>query len=467
MKVVAPSAEVDFGFANAMTGGGFSHVDVQQSAVVRLFTQLPRANETLPFWLPNGCGYGASEADTSNGANNSPSPTPTPSPAPTTPFVPGNGETDNKLSIQGSGITIDQGATSNPITGWSIAGLGDGQNANATYRFFSPTGSTTPIEKNANVSNFTVGPEITNTPGEWWVYGYGDSSKSTKGNPGGNPKYTPNHLVVTVAPLVTPPVPVDPDDSLTGCQGPDRGNFGQLDSPRKDGTHGQQALAENIAFGLDHTLIPFDWGGVAPVSNCGTTQHGFIDGASPDTAPVDDRNCVVADSGNDGPYVFDGLVSGTNGKPGRLNAPTTCPSPVALDSSKFDGINLNNDALGCFLRDGATLFDIAQTAGVNTDMLDPAVVKSPRFVWLPVVVSNDRTVKNFQPILTFVPGFITDATIASPTPSSTNGLDVNGNSVKVLHVFVFNSDALPVDERSPVVDYDPGLHLPSKVILTQ
>ncbi len=100
---------------------------------------------------------------------------------------------------------------------------------------------------------------------------------------------------------------------------------------------------------------------------------------------------------------------------------------------------MNNDRLSCFLRNGATLARLAMDTGVTQTMLDPRVVDSPRFVWLPVVEATDRAQKNFQPIRDFVPAFITDETTTSEaTVNAVNGLEINGNSVKVLHVFVFN-----------------------------
>jgi hypothetical protein len=90
-------------------------------------------------------------------------------------------------------------------------------------------------------------------------------------------------------------------------------------------------------------------------------------------------------------------------------------------------------------------------------MLDPAVVRSPRFVWLPVVYATDRAQKGFQPIIAFVPGFITEETQTSPPNDAAghvNGLEVNGNSVKVLHVLTFNRAALPPDELEDTSDYD-------------
>jgi hypothetical protein len=117
---------------------------------------------------------------------------------------------------------------------------------------------------------------------------------------------------------------------------------------------------------------------------------------------------------------------------------------------------VNNDVLSCFLRDGATLADITSPTGVSTSMIDPKVMQSPRFVWLPVVYAYDRAQKNFQPIRQFVAGFITDET-QTTSATAANGLDLDGNSVKVLHVFTFNRDVLPTIEHSETTDYTPTI----------
>ena len=85
-------------------------------------------------------------------------------------------------------------------------------------------------------------------------------------------------------------------------------------------------------------------------------------------------------------------------------------------------------------------------------MLDPAVVDSPRFVWLPVVYATDRAQKDFQPILEFVPAFITDET-QTTAATADNGVEISGNSVKALTLFCFNKEALPLNAQSPTVTY--------------
>jgi hypothetical protein len=170
---------------------------------------------------------------------------------------------------------------------------------------------------------------------------------------------------------------------------------------------------------------------------------------------MDGNNCITGDTGNDGPKMYEGLVAGLgDGTTGRLDVAhgaTTCPNRSNL---VLDGRTLNNDVLSCFLRNGATLGDITKSSGVSTSMIDPAVMRSPRFVWLPVVYAYDRAQKNFQPIRQFVAGFITDET-QTTAATADNGLTTNGNSVKVLHVFTFNRDVLPPVEASQTTQYDP------------
>ena len=249
----------------------------------------------------------------------------------------------------------------------------------------------------------------------------------------------------------------------SGCIGQDRGNFGQLDSPRADESNSQKAFAVNIAEGIDHQLMPYVFPStMGATKDCGSGSS-LLPGAKVDDqggTSGDGANCIKGDTGNDGPKTYDGLVSGVNGLKGRLDASrgtTSCPSRSNVSVS---GTLINNDTLSCFLRNGATLSQIASDSGVNTNMLDPAIKQSPRFVYMPVVYANDRAQKGFQPILQFVPAFITEETQTSgPVDGSgkINGLDINGNSVKVLHVFTFNRDALSPDEVSDTTAYDPSV----------
>lgn len=325
----------------------------------------------------------------------------------------------------------------------------------------------------------TVGPgDVTGTSGVWHVFLIAANNGGQQGT------FSANHRTITVTPPSAPtsapassttptsasadatPAPkasATPTGDPAGCVGQDRGNVGQLTSPRVDESNAQRALPRNIALGLDHCLDHYPApGGSEVVKSCETRAGGVVPGGRLDDRPGsagDRANCIMADPGNDGPKTYDGLVAGTGGGVrGRLDVhggATRCPGrpPVSVD-----GVEVNNDTLACFLRNGATLASIARETGVDASMLDPAIVTSPRFVYLPVVHASDRAQKTYQPIRSFVPGFITSETTTTGAPSSgINGLDVNGRSVKVLRVFVFNRDALPPSETSESADFDPAL----------
>ena len=456
MKVVAPASRVEFGLANVI---GISGTNVQRSATVRMTSELPPMEKTLPFWLPTGCGYGPTQADTAQGNQPAPTPTPTatatatPSPVP---FVPSPIGTHILLGLPV--IPIGYLGTVN-ISGYSVTGVGV-QYKKVTLRAFPPTGSAyvdfaAQTAGNGAIPTFTVSSEISATPGDWTVYALAQKVNSVS--------YSATHLILHVAdapgPTPTPTPSASPTvaDVAVGCVGQDRGNFGQLDAPRVEGGTKQARLARNIALGMDHELVPYVFApGQVEKKDCGSGAT-LLPGAQLDDTSRAGNNCIVGDPGNDGPKMMDGLVQGIAGvAPGRLNVvngATTCPGRANLNLS---GVLLNNDTLSCFLRNGADLADIAQSSGVTTAMLDPAVMKSPRFVWLPVVYATDRAQKNYQPIRQFVPGFITDET-QTTAPTLANGLEINGNSVSVLKVFTFNRAALPTIETSDTTNYSPSV----------
>ncbi|WP_372736238.1 hypothetical protein [Nocardioides sp.] len=464
MKVDAPAADVEMYFSRVM---GIDGTSVQRAATVRAMGTLPRSIDMLPFWLPSGCALGPAAADTTGGggaaASSSPSASPTASPS----ASPTSGAYDQGLpvgvhSLNGPDFTVAMNA-SRTISGLNITSVAK-QVDRSSIRFYAPDGSrfieyaATDLKNPAStltVGDFQIASEVTSTPGDWSIYAVVERNKKVE--------ISASHRVVHVEGAVVPsPSPSAPPVSVpVGCIGQDRGNFGQLDSPRKDLGTGQtnKRLALNIAEGLDHQLVPFVFAsGQAPVKECGSQGKGYITGSQLDDVAQDGRNCIQGDTGNDGPAIYDGLIGGIDGHAGRLSVTrpgnqTTCPG-------RFDRVigasTINNDVLSCFLRNGATLADLAQPTGVTEAMLDPRVVDSPRFVWLPVVYANDRAQKNFQPILDFVPAFITDETQTS-VASADNGVQVNGNSVKTLNVFCFNIEALPVDSRSATTNYNTAL----------
>lgn len=248
-----------------------------------------------------------------------------------------------------------------------------------------------------------------------------------------------------------------------GCSESGGGQFGQLDSPRRDVSQLQAALAENTAVGLDHLIMPFTG---ATQEECGKKNHAPPTGGIQDNDPAKPVvNCLMPQTGNDGPALLDGLITGTGSSPGRLAAVNgaTSSSCGGRTNTAVSGVTINNDVLSCFLRDGYSLDDIAQPTGVTQEMLDPAVVDSPRFVWIPILNTPDRDIDNntFYAIKRFVPGFITyqhrGATRSVPgdDPTGDNGVAVSGGKVESVQVFTFNPDALPVSDRAFTMPFDP------------
>ena len=98
---------------------------------------------------------------------------------------------------------------------------------------------------------------------------------------------------------------------------------------------------------------------------------------------------------------------------------------------------------------------------VSQTWLDPAVVKSPRFVWVPVVYAGNRASHQFQALKTYVPAFITDEHMVSGSlvaATNDNGITLNngGQQVESVQLFSFNPNILPLNLRSPDQTYDPN-----------
>lgn len=432
LEVTAPKADVGFAFAGVM---GIPGVKVHATATVRVESQIPGSN-VLPFAIPSGCPFGPGKADTE-------SPGKTVKATPPGDFTPSNGDTGSHTIS-----TLTPNTTAPTLSVPVVATLGNLPNNSTGGNIRFRIGATNlvdipvtwPQTSNSDrirTVNFTVTTDVTGTSGTWKVWlllnKYSESSQT---------------FTVTGEP--------PPDPLPVGCANKMQGNFGKLDSPRNDEHKQPEAYALNIAKGLDHLVVPFR----SPSSeDCG--KNSPIPDAVLDVAPIPppdqpQPNCLHVEPGNAGPNTMDGLVTGVNSVKGRLDAQNGNTKAGCGSNATINGVTVNNDKLSCFLRNGATLAQLASPAGVTSDMLDPAAVKSPRFVWIPVFHSLTRQGHEFQPILKFVPAFITDET-QTTAATSDNGVIWSGNSVSSIQVFTFNPAALPIDERDPSIPYDPNL----------
>ncbi len=519
MRLVSPPARVNFSFAQAAPEGP-DGVDVRAGATVRLFSEVP-GNDVMPLWMPSGCPYGSAEGDTTNtgngngggngNGNNTPTPTPTPTPtasptATATTSAPPNGNgtgvdasrpvylTSSAFQDVQANSTVVVELTLTPGPGYSAFNLrkqvdplvhfqfSDGTRFDVTGAWFpaNPSGST------AWTMRVTVNPaNITSRPGAWmYQVRAGQQLQGSNWQPvytgvgtfqvvGPTPTASPTSPTPTAT--ATPsPTATSSEQFNTFCPGASTGNFGQLNSPRQGMGFGSRntRLAMNFQQGIDHVLTPYV---NAPSNSCenptGQTLAVLDDYNG---SVVNGANCIVGDTGNDGPFIFNGLIDGIGGQPGRLNVvngatKSDCNRPAA----SLGGVNINNDTLSCYLLNGHSLADISQSSGVDTTMLDPAVVNSPRFIWIPIVRAADRSEHDYQPIIRFVPGFFTDETASSTKGSSnataSNGLICNGggtcNSFSKLVVYTFNPDALQERDRNPVVEYDPTVGRPLPLLV--
>ena len=491
MTLTPPGAYVTFGLAGTVKNG----VNIQRSATVKLVSLPPPRAKVVPLWLPSGCGYGPVDGDTSGGAS-APATTATTTTATTATTSTSTASSSTTAAstsatpiaispvgthdISGSVYSVAYGQAQ-VIHGWQITNLG-ANITKASIRMFSPDGtryiefaaSSTVPKGTMSIPDFSVGSsDVTSTPGVWKAYAMAQPSGANKPI-----EYSSHFIQITVtgsAPSTSSSAPTSASTSASasatasatsvpvGCVGQDRGNFGQMDSPRAGGGVHQTVLATNMAIGLDHLLVRYPKPLTPTQKECADKNgHNLIDSTTVvklDDVSRDGNNCIIADSGNDGPAFYDGLIGGVGSTiKGRLdvaNGQTSSLCNPTRSNLTVNGRTINNDALSCFLKNGATLSDLASSTATSS-MLDQRIAKSPRLVYLPVVLANDRAQKGYQPIITYVAGFITDED-STTAATSANGLTYNGNSVKTIRIFVFNPATIIGDPNNPDEKYDPSM----------
>lgn len=457
LRVVAPGARVDFSFAGVI---GSDAVNVQAEATVELQSKLPPLGDVLPFAVPDGCPFGPGMADTGPGK------TPT-NTAGTFEFSSAREGTVDGLILSQSPI---EGGQEEPVT--ASVTLGNLKNnttlAETSVLFqkggagyyvapsaWTPSGNTSNPSDKTRTMSVLIPQEVIDGPGTWYVHGYiggkhttADSAKS----------FAVGDFEST---------------NEVGCDASSSGQFGQLYSPRGNQNPDQRGLALNIAEGIDHTIWPFDPSKGTADPECGKKNSVAATGGVHDKVDAVAPNCVLPQTGNDGPWMLQGLITGLDdGVKGRLDASrpdgeTTCGPNSGRDAEvQREGVFINNDVLSCFLKPGYFLRDLTDddlTEEEASLMLDPKVTKSPRFMWIPIIYPETRVEidnNTFFKVRRFVPAFLTDetssATQASSDASADNGVVIRGR-LESLRIFMLNPLTLPEDERSLTTNYDPLL----------
>ena len=469
MRVVAPGARVEFTFAGALD---IDDIDVSGEATVQVRSPLPTMQSILPVWLPATCVYGPLGADAGPGV---PPPSASPSYTLNSPNAPKQNTWSTGVVAPPSAayatkgvqlsVTIDNlpasklGAVVRLTFGntqyvdyrvvWDMATRA-GDSRTVVVDLDSPAANRVPA--GSTVTNPDEDWTVTSTSGKWEIW-----------------PLIPDAQLPPALPLASPlssagmKFPSNQQNNRQGffevtgggevaCSQSQRGNFGQLDSPRRNVSQKQMVYAQNVAYGLDHQLAAFVDPSDFTCSGDGMPTGALID----DAPPADGRNCLYVDPGNDPQGLTDGMLGGgriPQGE-GRLEKPTNprCQrSDYRLGSHTY-----NNDTLSCFLKPGYTLADIAKDDGVPFDALDESIFDSPRFFWVAVVHAPDRQLKKYLAIKSFAPVFLTDETL-TPPPAANNGLVLNGGGkVQSMQVFGFNADALPVKPNASTTDYQDG-----------
>ena len=389
-----------------------------------------------------------------------PSPTPTPSPSPTPTPSPSPTPTPTPTPIPTPTPTVSPATlvSLTPPTGLqgvatpiAAAVLGTGLlepyrlrfTLGTTVREYGPfTGPTAVV---------TPGSDVIDIPGTWQVRVVPVSS-------------TASFSVSNPVDFVISPRP-------TSCLGQVQGNFGKLDSPRRDESNNQKAFPINISDGLDHHIDPL--GPAYPHESCTDTPRV---GEMLDDTSRDGNNCLRDLNGNAGPQMADGLL-GSNALTGRINAARRSTKPGCNGGTNITmgGRSINNDLLSCYLTgldlqgnplsDGIALQQLTNDVLASPALLDQDIVNSPRFIWMPVVPDKDN---GWQPVLRFVPAFITSelvgvsalgAVTVSLSLDGTNGIKCNGgcNTVDTVRAFVFSPYAIAAAERYGNAPWQEGL----------
>ncbi len=408
----APTSHVSYGMARAVTDT--EGVDVPAHAAVQI--KSPSTSSSLPMYAVSGCDYGNQQiSDPPPGHQETAPATP---PASLTPS--GNGDatftiTPSEVESATTSLTMTldrtQGTNLSDVTAVGFTN-GDGQHLTVE--------PTTTSNQQLTVSVPAVG--VLDTDGLWWVRVLIDDVWSA----------TENAQPFSVGELLF-------------CDGAISGNFGTLKLARSDVNGQNNWLAMNIIEGAEPLLAEYD----GAATECDDVSPWITSEHAP---PTDGTNCVGTDPGFPNSAATDGFITGSNGRPGRLDHDTTpgCDRNGGSDrtsATPHSGPALNDDTLECFILDGYSVSDVVD--GSEEGILSAEILSSPRFFMLPVIpVQAEQGSSNFYPIVDFRPGFITEEGSGSVL-SPWNGISFDSHHVSQVDVVLFDEAALP--ETAPAV----------------
>jgi hypothetical protein len=181
-------------------------------------------------------------------------------------------------------------------------------------------------------------------------------------------------------------------------------------------------------------------------------------------------NCVESVTGLRADPASEGYLNDSDqNPPGKLRVDTnaTCRSlgQPQRDPGTTAGHNLdvNADLLSCFLaNDTLKISDTIHYDGTAA-LFTQDIWKSPRFVQVPVL-TQDPNGDKWMPIISFVPGFITDQPTGASKLNPIQGTDTDnglvvtwhGNtpSLRAIRIIFFDIDALPPQpDGGQIMDY--------------
>jgi len=470
LQVIAPRNKIDYGFANLL---GVASGSVQADALVNVFTAGKRV---MPMYAVQGCDYGLQTlSDPASGQ--------------TTPVVPvlafdadtnttnltassqvvedSLGAVISNIPLNSTGNTLTFSATKFDHTRYVGFFRGDNPDpllvqkqdvfwldGDATKTNLNPNPPGTGYDPGNQSQTITLNiPDaVAQTEAIWWVRVFdGDDATGEWSE-------------------ASEALPIRVGDAVLECDaGSMSGNFGTLKFPRTDVATANQIPA-NMALGLQEPLSPTVHQYALANPFPGTCTDG-VNGAK--TAPsggvtlVAGVNCVDTDTGLAANVATEGLVTGSTYGPGVLRTKDTSSGcdPNGGSSNRTLPITgnprINDDVLTCYFSNGTTsIADIARASYSGGIVLDPAILSSPRFFYVPVLSVQPTTGgSNRYSIVDFRPAFITDETATATsikgahTGTADNGLTVQGNDIKQIKVVFFNISALPSEGDIPIIDY--------------